>query len=260
VNLSSAKPEQFRALHRGFPQSEMARDRAPYLARYLARQLGLVGEGEDHGALGAAAGAAAEGLVAAAMLAWLRVMGCGRDHRVTVDARRRGGKHGGPLPLLRRRRVQNPGVLPASRSVLLASAVQATCTGRISAGWPDTLPRPPLPRCAPAGPAAVHPDFHNVRMTVAPYPPFDDVPPARPGGRSTVLLTCKPGVVARSKARSVHSGDLEAGQQEQARTKVVVQEDVVAAAEGEGEGEGAGGGCMEGGDVAPAALSSRRRR
>jgi hypothetical protein len=228
----------------------MARASAPYLARHLARQLGLVGEGGDQRALGAAGAAALEGLVAASMLAWLRVMGCAAGQRITVDAKRRAGSKGGRL-----------GGCAAPRCAL------GTCPRghlQVQPGWtqrrgtlaqPPAHPQPPSP-AAPAGPAPVHPDLHNVRMAVTPHPPFEDVPPARPGEYSTVLLTCKPGVLARIKARSTHSGDLEASSQEQARTKVVVQEDVVAAAAPPPAGRGSY--RDEGGDVVQAAVSSRR--
>jgi hypothetical protein len=92
AGTSATKPEQYRALVQGFARSEMAAARAPSLARHLAHHLGLVGRGEEvQGALGQAAAAALEALVASAMLAWLRAQGCGGGHRITVGAARRQG-------------------------------------------------------------------------------------------------------------------------------------------------------------------------
>jgi hypothetical protein len=84
-------------------------------------------------------------------------------------------------------------------------------------------------------------------MTVDPAPPFDDVPPDRPGQRALVLLTCKPGVVARRQAEE--GEDVEEGAREREQPaisyKVVVQEDVVTSvAQGRaGAGVRAGGGA-----------------
>jgi hypothetical protein len=95
-------------------------------------------------------------------------------------------------------------------------------------------------------------------MTVAPHPPFDDVPPAQPGERSTVLLTCRPGVVAKLKGGAADADDVEAGQEQAAVHKVVVQEEVVAAIVQEAPQERAAAAAAQaaaaqGADVQPAA-------
>jgi hypothetical protein len=199
--------DQYRSLWASFAGSELARAQVPRMARHLAGKLGLTAssKADPQEALGERGAANLHGLVLTAMLAHLRVKGCGVEQRITVRAQRQGkSERPGPLAAPPPRRCPAPALRALGRALTFAAPFAA-------------------------GPSPVHPDFHNVRMTVTPHPPFDDVPPARPGEHCTVLLTCKPGVVARIKAAAADADDVEAGQEQAAVQRVVVQEDVVAA-------------------------------
>jgi hypothetical protein len=193
------------------------------MARHMAHDLGLTAHNKEElgPVLGQQAAAAINKLVATAMLAWLRVNGSGEGQRIsTMGAGRGHGSCKRGLPAL---------TSPARRCACCRRAFDFP----LPAGDGGGLLSPRWLPCPPAGPAAVvHPELHNVRMTVDPAPPFHDVAPARPGQTSWVLLICKPGVLARRQAQAAEEGeDVEeaAREWEQAMSyKVVVQADVVA--------------------------------
>jgi hypothetical protein len=94
---AALRQDHYRSLWSSFAGSELAKTNVPRMARHLAGKLGLTAssKADPAEALGQQGAAALEGLVAAAMLAHLRVKGCGLEQRIIVKAQRR-GKGGQP--------------------------------------------------------------------------------------------------------------------------------------------------------------------